>query len=135
MSKFKSFLINLLLLIVAIGLILPLTAINLVIVLVKYRKDGLLSTLSTYFLETATDIDRFGNRNLRTLWNLTLRKSEGHEFGDINETISSALGVNKRMGKLSRAGCVLCKILHFFDKDHCEKSAGALLTIVEKNKS
>ncbi|MCH8490025.1 MAG: hypothetical protein LAT81_08870 [Oceanicaulis sp.] len=56
---------------------------------------------------------------------MTLRKDGGHEFGDINETISSALGQNKRLGKLSKAGCVLCKILHFFDPDHCEKSAPA----------
>jgi hypothetical protein len=126
MNNLKSFLINFLLLLVALVLILPLTAINLVIVLIIYRKDGIMRTLSTYFLETATDIDRFGNRNLRTLWNLTLRKDGGHEFGNINETISSALGINKRQGTLSKAGCMLCKILHFFDKDHCEKSAPPL---------
>lgn len=126
LNNLKSFLINFLLLLVALVLIMPLTAINLVIVLIIYRKDGIMRTLSTYFLETATDIDRFGNRNLRTLWNLTLRKDGGHEFGNINETISSALGINKREGTLSKTGCLLCKILHVFDKGHCEKSAPPL---------
>jgi hypothetical protein len=131
MKKLKSLFINLLLLAVALVLILPLTAINLVCVLIVYRKDGVLTTLSSYFLETATDIDRFGNRNMRTLWNLTMRKEGGHEFGNINETISSALGINKREGTLSKSGCLLCKILHIFDKNHCEKSAPPVLTNVK----
>lgn len=68
------------------------------------------------------NIDRFGNRNMRTLWNATLRKPNGYEFGDYRETISSALGKNKKMDTLSFAGKILCRILHIFDKDHCIKS-------------
>jgi hypothetical protein len=122
MKPIKSLLTNLLLLAVAILLLLPLTAINLVVVLVKYRKDGVLKTASGYFLETATDIDRFGNRNFRTLFNLTLIKDGGYEFGDISETISFVLGANKYTNTLTIAGKVLCKILCFFDRNHCEKS-------------
>jgi hypothetical protein len=119
----KSLTINFLLFIVAIILLLPLTIVNLIIVIIKYFKDGVIFTLSNYFIGTAIDIDKFGNRNLRTLWNLTLRKEGGHDFGDINETISEALGINKKMGTITKAGCVLCKILNIFDKNHCEKSA------------
>lgn len=118
----KSLIINILLFVVAIVLLIPFTIINLILVLIVYHKDGILKTLSSYFLETATDIDRFGNRNLRALWNLTLKKSDGHDFGDINETISAALGINKKHNTISKAGCVLCKILNIFDKNHCEKS-------------
>jgi len=119
----KSLIINFLLFIVAIILVLPLTIINIIFVLIKYRKNGVMRTLSSYFLETATDIDRFGNRNLRTLWNTTLKKPDGYEFGNINETISRVLGINQRTNTLTKAGCLLCKILDIFDKNHCEKSA------------
>jgi len=121
MKLLKSLIINILLFIVAIVLIIPLTIINIILVLVVYKKDGILKTLSKYFLETATDIDKFGNRNLRTLWNKTLQK-DGYEFGDINKTISAVLGINKKQKTITKTGCLLCKILNIFDKNHCIKS-------------
>jgi hypothetical protein len=79
-------------------------------------------TIDNYFYQTAVDIDRFGNHNLRTMLNATLKKRYGYPFGNKYETISSALGKNKVKGKLSFTGRIVCKILHIFDKDHCEKS-------------
>jgi hypothetical protein len=40
--------------------------------------------------------------------------------GDANETISSRAGKAQRKGKLW--GCVLCRFLDLFQKDHCELS-------------
>lgn len=40
--------------------------------------------------------------------------------GDPDETISSRMG--KRARKGDRLGICVCKVLNFFDKDHCEKS-------------
>ena len=41
-------------------------------------------------------------------------------FGDEDETVSSRAGKAARKGKTW--GCVLCKVLDWFDPDHCEKS-------------
>ena len=64
---------------VAYLLFLPLTIFN----ALNVRKKG-------YFLDTAINIDRFGN---------------------IDETISSVLGKNQRFGHLTKFGKVICKIL------------------------
>jgi hypothetical protein len=93
-----------------------LTPINWLIVTFK---NGL---SNDYFKQTATDIDRFGNRNFRALFNVTLRKDNGYKFGDERETISSALGKNKRDKTLTITGKIVCNILDFLDKEHCIKS-------------
>jgi len=97
--------------VVAIIVFLPLSVINYFLV-----KDK-----SGYFKETAIDIDRFGNRNFRTLLNTTLQKN-GYKFGDERETISSALGKNKRDNTLTKTGKTICNILDYLDKNHCLKS-------------
>jgi hypothetical protein len=110
---------GLLLFIIAIILFLPLTVLNLLMVLIKYGFS--LKTIDQYFYQTAIDIDRFGNHNLRTLLNETLQKN-GYQFGNERETISSALGKNKRKGTLTFTGLMLCKVLHLIDPDHCLKN-------------
>ena len=40
--------------------------------------------------------------------------------GDPDETISSRAGKAARTGR--RWGCILCRVLHWFDRNHCEKS-------------
>lgn len=104
---------------VAIILFIPLTVINLFFVLWNYKIKW--STINGYFYQTAIDIDRFGNSNFRTLLNLTLQKN-GYKFGNINETISSALGKNKRDNTLTKIGLILCYILDSLDENHCIKS-------------
>lgn len=100
----------------------PVTLINLCTVLITHaKKHGFLKVIDRYFFHTAIDIDRFGNRNFRTLLNLTLQKN-GVEFGDERETISSVLGKNQRDKTLTRAGRVLCWILDTLDPNHCENS-------------
>jgi hypothetical protein len=111
---------GILLYLIAIILYIPLTVINAFLVLFKYGWN--FKTINDFFYETAVDIDRFANRNFRTLWNETLRKENGYKFGDERETVSSALGKNKRDETLTKTGKSLCTILDFLDKNHCLKS-------------
>lgn len=110
---------GILLFIVAIILFLPLTLLNMVVVVWKKRT---FATLNGYFYQTAVDIDRFGNHNLRTLLNTTLITSEGYQFGDFRETISSVLGKNQVLDSLSITGKALVWILDKLDENHCRKS-------------
>ena len=106
--------------IIAIVLFILLFIINFFAVLYKYGVS--IKTINGFFKQTAIDLDRFGNHNFRTLFNITLRTTNGYEFGNFNETISSALGKNKRDKTLTKLGKIICSILNFIDKDHCIKS-------------
>lgn len=107
---------GILLYIIATILWVVLTPINWLIVSFKYGLSN------AYFTETAIDIDKFGNRNFRTFLNATMRLRNGYKFGNVNETISSALGKNQRDKTLSWFGKVICFILDKLDKNHCKKS-------------
>lgn len=112
-----------LLYIVATILFLPLTILNIIVVLWKNAKaKGFWKTIDGYFMAGAVDIDRFGNHNFKTLWNAILRTSGGYKFGNINETISSALGKNQRDKTLSFVGRGLANLLDWIEEDHCKKS-------------
>ena len=94
-------------------LILPLTIINFFLV----HDKG-------YFLSTARSIDVWANYKFRTLWNFELI-NDGvayYSFGIKYETISSALGKNKRIKSLSNAGKILVFILDTIDKNHTENA-------------
>lgn len=91
---------------------MPLSIINYCIV---ENKKG-------YFKSSAINLDKYANREFRTLWNKTLIFKNGHQFGDINETISSALGKNERDNTLTKTGKCLVWILDKIDKNHCKKS-------------
>lgn len=106
---------NLILFLTAYLLLLPLTFINYAVVAHKSSSKG-------YFRSTAVNLDRFGNREFRALFNKVLIKEKGYKFGDIRETISSVLGKNQRDDTLSKWGKVLVWILDKLDKNHCEKS-------------
>ena len=112
----NTIVMGILLFIIATIIWIILTPINWVIVALKYGISN------KYFLETATDIDKFGNRNFRAFLNCTMRVSNGYEFGNVGETISSALGKNQRQNTLSCFGKMFASILDFLDKNHCEKS-------------
>lgn len=101
--------------IIATILWLPMTILNWVVVAFKHGLSN------DYFLQTAVDIDRFGNRNFRAFLNFSMQKN-GYPFGNLNETISSALGKNQRDGTLTNFGKVICFILDKLDKEHCIKS-------------
>jgi len=75
-----------------------------------------------YFLSSAINLDKFGNREFRTLLNKTLITDKGYRFGNIEETISSVLGKNERDGTLTKSGIRLVWILDKLDKNHAKKS-------------
>ncbi len=99
-----------LLFVIAYVLFLPLTLINWIAV--KNKKG--------YFKSSAINLDKFGNREFRTLFNKTL--VNGYQFGNVNETISSVLGKNERDNTLTRFGKIIVWILDKLDKNHCFKS-------------
>ena len=105
--------LHIFLFIIAWILILPLTIINFFLVL----DQG-------YFLSTARSIDVWANYEFRKLWNTILVKKNVfyYEFGIKYETISSALGKNKRINSLSKAGKLLVFVLDKIDKNHCENA-------------
>lgn len=61
--------------------------------------------------------DQWLNVFLAPLLNLLL--SDGsYKFGNPDETLSSVMGKNIKLGKCR--GCYyICRVLHLFDKDHC----------------
>lgn len=108
---------------VATLLYIPLSVINMAVVLYKNsRVRGFFRVIDSYLYEEAYAIDVFANRSFRTLWNTILKKRGGYSFGKSGETISSALGKNKRDGTLSIAGKLLDWVLNMFDKNHSIKS-------------
>lgn len=107
---------NVILFLVAYVIFLPLTVLN--FLYVWLWKDG----AKGYFRSSAVNLDKFGNREFRSIFNATLRKPNGYEFGNFDETISSVLGKNQRDNTLTTTGKVLAGILDLIDKDHCRKS-------------
>lgn len=105
--------------ILAIFLFVPLTLINIVLVWLRHRS---LKSIDGYFYQTAIDLDHFGNRNFRTLWNKTLITKEGHQFGDFRETISSVLGKNQRTNTTTKLGKLLILSIDSLDENHCENN-------------
>ena len=150
---------------IALILFIPLTIINICLVMYdNIKKHGFLGVIDGYFRHTAIDLDIFGNRNFKTLWNKTLIKHNGVPcrgekgsmpatavdddgqyfipltnleptlFGEKYETISSVLGKNSLKGTLSWTGRALCRFLHWLDKDHCENSIQRRARILRERK-
>ena len=82
-------------------LFLPLTIINYWYVSDKKR----------YFKSSALNIDKFANREFRTLWNKILITDNGYKFGNIEESISEVLGRNYLKGTLTKKGYKLVCLL------------------------
>jgi len=98
--------------ILAYILYLPLSLVNWLFV-----KDK-----SGYFKSSAINLDKFANREFRTLLNKVFITDEGYKFGNINETISSVLGKNQLTGTLTCTGKALVWILDKIDNNHVIKS-------------
>lgn len=91
-------------------------------VLYKRKWSGALRKLDAQFMSIATSIDASGNVIGEDFFNLIFITDEGYKFGNRKETISSVLGKNERDGTLSKIGKLMCKILHYFEKEHSLKS-------------
>jgi hypothetical protein len=70
----------------------------------------------------AEGIDVLGNIVCRDLFNDTLIKPDGYQFGLGGETISSVLGKNKADATLTDLGRALANLLNWLDKNHVEES-------------
>lgn len=67
-------------------------------------------------------LDQIGNAVCRDLFNRLLIEEDGYKFGKVQETISSVLGKNQLLDKLSLTGRALVVLLDLFEEDHCLKS-------------
>ena len=103
--------IGFILFIIALGLMFILTLVNFFIVWDK-----------NYFRDTALSLDRFGNREFRTLFNKILIKENGYQFGNPLQTISEVLGYNELNKTYTKLGLFIIKFLNFIDKNHCQKA-------------
>jgi len=108
--------INLILLIIALVLTIPIGLIGFVYALFKRG-------LSHYFWVCALSIDQTGNAICMHLFNDLLIKPKGHRFGNPDETVSYVLGMNKKTDTLYLLGRMLSDILGWIDKNHVEKAA------------
>lgn len=90
--------------------------------LYKRKWKGFWKKLDKKFLSIATSVDASGNVVCDDFFNFIFIKSNGYKFGKRKETISSVLGKNERDGTLTLVGIWMVNILHFFEKEHSEKS-------------
>lgn len=117
MKAFFKYLLGLFLFLIAYILFFLLSIINYVMVL--FTKDG---SSKGYFLNSAGNLDKYANREFRTLFNATLIFAHGYQFGNLGETISSVLGKNERDKTLTKTGKALAFVLNKLDKNHCQNS-------------
>lgn len=80
-------------------------------------KKGIVG-LGEYLLKIAISIDQLGNVGMQHLLNLVWIKKGGYKFGNRDETISSALGRNNKLGTLTKFGKAIDQLLDFLDKNH-----------------
>ena len=118
---------NLLLYFIAVIILLYINFYNRKLV----KKKGL---LEGYDRSQALALDAFAGRNYRSLWNLTLIKPDGYQFGVEGETMSSVLGKNEVDDTLTTEstegmpkwffGTNLSKILDkcFNEVNHCKNA-------------
>ncbi|NNJ88917.1 MAG: NUDIX domain-containing protein [Eudoraea sp.] len=79
---------------------------------------GGLKGLGEYLLKIAVSIDQLGNVLMQHLLNLLWIKKGGYPFGNRDETISSALGRNKKLGMLTLFGKGIDSFLDTIDPNH-----------------
>lgn len=77
-----------------------------------------LSGLAEYLLKLAVSIDQLGNVMMQHLLNFLWIKKGGYPFGNRDETISSALGRNRKLGTLTTLGRGIDRFLDFIDPNH-----------------
>ncbi len=78
--------------------------------------------LGNYFLEIAVSLDQLGNVTMQHLLNDIWAKKGGYKFGNRDETISSALGRNHQLRRLTVLGKVTERSLHYIDPEHAFNS-------------
>ena len=110
------------LLVFAIGCVLPLTIIN------RKNVDEKYGHIDTYWINTAKNIDIWGNAEFKATWDkeLITARIEGDEliypykFGVVGETISEVLQRNYELDTLTKKGKQLYNIINRIDPGHFE---------------
>lgn len=74
--------------------------------------------IGEFLLKIAISVDQLGNVTMQHLLNVLWMRPGGYKFGNRDETISSALGRNKKLGTLTWQGKLIDKILDFLDPNH-----------------
>ncbi|WP_420601523.1 hypothetical protein [Flagellimonas sp.] len=74
--------------------------------------------IGEFALKIAVSIDQLGNVIMQHLFNSLWITKDGYEFGNRDETISSALGKNKQLCTLTTFGKAIDKILDIIDHNH-----------------
>lgn len=77
-----------------------------------------LTGLGEFCLKIAISIDQLGNVLMQHLLNFLWIKKGGYPFGNRDETISSALGRNRVLGKLTFFGKLIDNFLDLIDPNH-----------------
>lgn len=89
--------------------------VNSIIALIK-------GEFNEYNKQLAIAKDQYGNGLGKYLFNFLFIKKAGYRFGNIDETISSVIGKNKRDKTLTKFGKSLDFVLDKLDKNHSIKS-------------
>ena len=88
--------------------------------LIKFKLS--FKKLGSWLYVIAISVDQLGNVVMSTLFNDILIKKYGYEFGHEDLTVSAVLGVNKKMGTLTKLGKFIADLLNKIDPDHVEKA-------------
>jgi len=111
---------NIILFIVSIilGILLFIPSVfHLILSFFKYKDVS--RRINYYFLNSAVSIDIMLNSLFSNMLNDYFIKRGGYYFGMQGETVSSALGKNYLLGKLTTLGKGLVGVLNLIQKDHC----------------
>jgi hypothetical protein len=106
------------LLLISIVLFVITAPIGFVSALVYSLFTGWGQGIGRYCLQIAVSIDQLGNVVMQHLLNLLRIKRGWYKFGNRDETISSVLGKNKQMEKLTIFGRMISGFLDLIDPDH-----------------
>ena len=74
--------------------------------------------IGEFSLQLAISVDQLGNVLMQHLFNWLWITKNGYQFGNRDETISSALGKNKQLGTLTGFGRAIDALLDLIDPNH-----------------
>lgn len=103
---------------------------NFFVVMYKNAKvNGFFKTMNGYWYLNAYDLDVFANNHFSDFWNVVMKTKGGYNFGEANETISSAIGKNQRDKTLSWFGWLVMALLFAVDYKYWRKGGHCLNAI------
>ena len=109
--------------------------LNFIVVMYKNATiKSFFKVMNLYWYNEGFEVDKFANHQFECFWNTTMRKSNGYKFGDLEETISSALGKNQLNKTLSWFGWFIVIVLYAIDYKYWRKGGHCINSIQLKNK-